>query len=293
MIQKLKLLFQLLITGQWSEFSERVISKITGRQYIQKHEFPTFLALARIVSLTGKSGTYVVDVGCSNGLFLRALSRFVKILDAIGYEPLPDGWPELRLGSLASRCRIRNVAVGATTGEIELFQTVHPGLSSALPLEPTYHYYSGNQDQVTASRKVEIVTLDDEFVELPNWPTVLKIDTQGYEMEVLRGAERLLASGRIAAIVLEVSVRLKYQNQPLIEEIITSLRGYGYQIYQMSPGYVESTGQVSEYDIVFCHEGFLEQAGNPNSIGDKEVRDKPPNGVSSTLTSTPSRSSTP
>jgi hypothetical protein len=109
------------------------------------------------------------------------------------------------------------------------------------------------------SRTVELVTLDHDFAaaDANGELIVLKIDTQGYELEVLKGATSLLRSDRVAVVVLELMVKEKYDGQGSIDEVIRFLRDLGYEIYDIARGCREVTGQVSEYDFVFCHNKYL------------------------------------
>jgi FkbM family methyltransferase len=57
----------------------------------------------------------------------------------------------------------------------------------------------------------------------------LKIDTQGFELNVLRGAEGLLSEKRIKLILLEVNFVPLYEGQPAFGELIGFLDSYGYR----------------------------------------------------------------
>jgi FkbM family methyltransferase len=59
----------------------------------------------------------------------------------------------------------------------------------------------------------------------------LKIDTQGYELEVLGGAKRALKTAE--AILLEVSLLEINKSAPLIDEVINFLKNYHFQVYEI------------------------------------------------------------
>ena len=56
---------------------------------------------------------------------------------------------------------------------------------------------------------------------------LLKIDTQGYEMQILKGASRLLAAGKVRTILLELNFVPLYDGQVWAHEIIGYLHERG------------------------------------------------------------------
>lgn len=81
-------------------------------------------------------------------------------------------------------------------------------------------------------------------------PGLLKIDTQGYELEVLKGAERLL--DRIDAILLEVALIEINEGAPLIDEILPFLRNIGFVTYDFLEIHRRPLDQATnQVDILF------------------------------------------
>lgn len=81
----------------------------------------------------------------------------------------------------------------------------------------------------------------------------MKIDVQGYELEVLRGAEGLLE--RFATILVECSFVERYAGQPPAEEVIRYLAERGFRLAGVfSPAYNE-TGQCLQADALFERRG--------------------------------------
>jgi hypothetical protein len=68
----------------------------------------------------------------------------------------------------------------------------------------------------------------------------LKSDTQGYDLEVLRGASRMLSEKRIALIYLEVTFSRIYQGSPRFDEVYGFLADHGMAL-------------VSFYDMIYQH----------------------------------------
>jgi hypothetical protein len=79
--------------------------------------------------------------------------------------------------------------------------------------------------------------------------TMVKIDTQGFEDEVLRGAGDLV--GRFAALQLELSFVELYAGQRLHDELVRDLGSAGYRIHQLEPGFSDQQGRLLQVDGLF------------------------------------------
>lgn len=78
----------------------------------------------------------------------------------------------------------------------------------------------------------------------------VKIDTQGFEMEIIRGF-----GSRIREVVgwqIELSVEPLYDGQPVMEEVIAKMRGAGFSLWRILPGLRDpKTLQAFELDGIF------------------------------------------
>ena len=80
----------------------------------------------------------------------------------------------------------------------------------------------------------------------------LKVDTQGYELEVLRGAEGLLP--RISAMQLELSLIPLYEGAPVMTDVLRYLESHGYELFQLVPGLRdERNGRLLQAEGFFLH----------------------------------------
>ena len=134
-----------------------------------------------------KSGDVVFDVGSHIGIFTLKASRLVGASGAVyAFEPEPENFMLLKRNvalNKASNVKIFEKAVSSRNGTLQLY--IHPtntGMSSV-------QYATGRTDQIPVSS----VTLDHimqkhDIQEL----NLLKLDVEGHEIEVLRGANRLL-----------------------------------------------------------------------------------------------------
>lgn len=92
------------------------------------------------------------------------------------------------------------------------------------------------EDVNPQSRKeeVEMTTLDEEIAKLLPAPKsiLIKIDTQGYELEVLKGAEGLL--GATSVLILELNLIELHKGVPLADEVISWLKIRGFQMFDIA-----------------------------------------------------------
>ena len=84
----------------------------------------------------------------------------------------------------------------------------------------------------------------------------LKIDTQGYELEVLKGAERTLEL--ITALVVEVSLVKLYENQPHWLDVVNFLKERDFVIWSVDRVMGDvNTGETYKLDIIFVKDNYL------------------------------------
>ncbi|CAN5208164.1 hypothetical protein BH11PLA2_BH11PLA2_01870 [soil metagenome] len=226
--------------------------------------------LARTV--IGTNRFLIVDVGALDGWFIDRILAEPRDLHLIAFEPMPDmttelakrkdRWPGIELFPLA---------VGDTPGTLPLrVYPKNPGLSSLLAFEPGYHYFKGHfEPSEFETVDVPVVTLDDHFAAHPHLAAfdniALKIDVQGFEDRVLRGAANLLASGRVKAILIELVLRPKYAGSWDYLALLRELERLGFVLYDVNPFYRErdmvfqdnGEGRLTEMDCLFVEAEYL------------------------------------
>jgi FkbM family methyltransferase len=150
-----------------------------------------------------------VDVGAHVG---NHTTYFAKVLGlrTLSYEPNPVNFAHLvetiERNKLGDRCTLRNVAVGAVAGRSR--EGDHGGSNSGMARVVS-----------DPDGAIEVVTLDGELVGEPRID-VVKIDVEGWELEVLQGARETLARHRPLVYV--------EAEQSTFESLCTDLRAAGY-----------------------------------------------------------------
>jgi FkbM family methyltransferase len=159
------------------------------------------LAFQVAVALAREAKTFL-DVGAYTGLFALAAARVNPQLKAFAYEIVGENflllWRNVMLNDLVARVVPRFAAVGAAAGEMKLPIEMKTGaLASSVALD--WRAESGVS--------VPIETLDHLHADIAG-PVAMKIDVEGFEMEVMDGATMLLQRHK-PDIVCEVLRRAK------------------------------------------------------------------------------------
>ncbi len=155
-------------------------------------------ALRFALNMSEKGGDFVVfDVGANNGAYVEAALRVVgRRLKAFSFEPQDACFEILRARYESDpRVSLHKAAISKQVGVGELF-FAEQGESIASLRRQT--------DVQTKAQKVRVTTVD-QFCEENGVSRIqlLKIDTEGQEMEVLQGASRMIQEGRIDFIQFE------------------------------------------------------------------------------------------
>lgn len=191
----------------------------------------------------------IIDVGANRGQF--ALYSRARFPGARVYALEPLARPRRRLERLFrgdDGVRIIAAAAGSSPGRARINVSRADDSSSLLPLTSLQtRRFPGTE--TVGFEDVEVRTLDDLFRDQDlARPLLLKLDVQGFELEALRGAERLLA--RVDAVLTECSFLPFYEGQPLFEDVLQFLAGLG---FRLSAGAISSQqrGRWEQGDFLF------------------------------------------
>ena len=168
---------------------------------------PNPLANAPVGSFTGtlvglfqKGVRYstVIDVGCADGQFYLHHYSLGLFPDStvLNVDPNPIYEDSLKKIKEVMGGHYAIAAASDSEGEIELTMSRHPYWSSLRPSDDPYWERINHMDQGTA--KVAAVTLDGLAARLGlSGPYLVKLDVQGAEAQVLRGAQELLTRSHV------------------------------------------------------------------------------------------------
>lgn len=184
---------------------------------------PTVEHMAALKSFEAKT---VLDVGANRGQFSIAARHVFPSAHIYAFEPLESARDCYR-SVVTEPSRMHPFALGATKGSQTFFVTSRSDSSSLfLPGDGQRQAYGVG---LSSTIIVPVERLDDVVkpAELVS-PVLLKLDVQGAEIDVLKGATKLLF--QIDAIYCEVSFVELYHQQPIASEIVSFLYDYGFSL---------------------------------------------------------------
>jgi FkbM family methyltransferase len=194
----------------------------------------------------------IIDIGANIGQFSQEVRKVGYKKKIVSFEPLSDAYEHLLTNShhdknwqIHERC-----AVGNKNGVIEINVAGNSQSSSILPML-TAHSDATPGSEYFKKENTNIITLDSVFTTYHSndEKTFLKIDTQGYEKEVLEGASETLK--QVKAIQIELSLVPLYQGQPLWDDLIADLTKKGFFVWSILPVlHHPQTGQFLQIDVV-------------------------------------------
>lgn len=207
------------------------------------------LEVLRVVGAAGVRPRTVVDVGAAYGGWSARCRTVFPDARFILVEPLGE-YSQRResvRGEIPGAVEIEAAAT-AEPGTIEI--NVHEDLvGSSLKREQEGETVDG------VPREVRAATVDELCDEHgAGGPYLLKVDVQGAELDVLRGAERTLEETEV--VLLEVSFFRFFHDGPLFHEVVAEMARLGFVPYDFV-GYVYRPldGALAQLDTVFVREG--------------------------------------
>jgi FkbM family methyltransferase len=195
----------------------------------------------------------IVDVGANRGQFAAfALERFPRA-SMYCFEPLPG--PGARLAQILDgrEAQVFAMALAAASGTADFHVARADDSSSLLPISRRQVEVFPGTDEVrreeVATRRLDEVLSADE---LPR-PSLLKIDVQGAELEVLRGAEGILDA--FDEIMVEASFTELYEGQALAGDVVCHLETHGFRLRGVY-GMTFVGGAPLQGDFLFARDGI-------------------------------------
>jgi FkbM family methyltransferase len=208
---------------------------------------------AAIIEHINKSIRLVVDVGANRGEWTQMALRSTTVEACLLFEPSDSALSALQQRFAAEpRVVIIGAAAGDCAAQLSFYEEPGGGETSTLVAGTSLR---GEE------RTVRVTTLEAEIDRL-GWSTVdyLKIDAEGYDFHVLRGARRLLEHKRIALGQFEYGSAWASSGSTLTYAM-KWLKDVGYQCFLLKNRklYLPRPNVYGEYfgysNYVFCHEG--------------------------------------
>ena len=215
---------------------------------VEQSENARFISMLRTYNVN-----LIFDIGANAGQFgvlLREIGFDGKI---ISFEPLSDA-REILL-NISKNDPLWQIAlqtaIGEENGEIEIQIAENSYSSSVLDMLDT-HVRAAPDSKYIGKEKVALRTLDSiapDYMD-SNSIAFIKIDTQGYETQVMNGAKKLMS--HIVGLQVEISLVPLYKGQCLFDEMLKKLKNDGFELWSISTVFSDpNTAQVLQVDATF------------------------------------------
>lgn len=187
-----------------------------------------------------KEGLGVIDVGSRGGI-QGMFTEVAPLLHVVGFEPDREEWQRLMAAPPSEPFKSLihlPCALGDTDGERMLYVNQERGTSSFYQPNREWlaRFPNAARYETVTVRSVPVRSLDsllaDPTIQLPGHLDFIKLDTQGSELDILRGAQRMLEH-HVVTLEVEVEFTRLYKDQPLFREVDAWLGDSGFTLFKL------------------------------------------------------------
>ena len=198
----------------------------------------------------------IIDAGANVGQSVQKYKEIFPNAVIHSFEPVRKVYEQLEKNTRHyDGVSVYNMALGSQEGKITFYEYDDHVNSSALPMGSAL-----SQHNVYHETQVECSTLDIQAAKNNiNHINILKLDTQGFDLEVLKGASKLIKENKIDVVMIEHIVAELYKNSPKYSEQVKFFEDHNFQLvvsYRLN----WDKGVVTWFDSVYKREGLKSRA---------------------------------
>lgn len=215
--------------------------RISGEKFLVERILPRFV----------KGNSLLLDVGANEGNYAILLKNHHPHAAIWAFEPHPLTFARLQKKTRSSDIEAHNIALGSATGTAKIYDHARDGSQHASLYRETQllFYHSAPLEH-----EVQVRTLDEIFADRENCHIAfLKIDTEGSELECLRGAKNLIERGIIDVIQFEFN-EMNVVSRVFLKDFFDILPNY--QLHRLLPQGL-SPLQYNTYHEIFKFQNIV------------------------------------
>ena len=186
--------------------------------------------------LFSKNIDLIIDIGANTGQYGNSLRKLGYKGNIISFEPMKKAYAKLEhLSEKDGKWNCFNYAIGNENGEIEINVANNSYSSSILGIHQN-HLSAAPDSKYIDKEKIKIKTLAEVVSSqtITSFHSILlKIDVQGYEMEVIKGAEPILPYMNV--IQMELSLVPLYEHGPLFKDMLLKMESLEFSLFNFTP----------------------------------------------------------
>jgi FkbM family methyltransferase len=201
---------------------------------------------------TGVSIRTIFDVGAHKGESAMKFERAFPGAAIHSFEPVSATFATLQ-AAVAGHANVHchRLALSDTAGTASIYLTAHSTTSSLV------------RPELTSGEESVPVTTVDQFAGANGIDRIdlLKVDAEGHDLDVLRGAARTLGEGRVAFVLAEVGFSRSEPAHVLFDDVRDYLAGHRFATFGIYDQQLEWSGEnrLRYANACFCHETVVMQ----------------------------------
>lgn len=191
-----------------------------------------------------------LDIGANWGQTTTKMNQQYPEAKIYAFEPSKNCFESLKTNFKNSNISFHNLAIGSSCGQLEFNEYSWSALNSLL--KRAY-----GDATIVATYLVDVVTID-EFCANNTVPYIhlLKTDTEGYELNVLKGASDMMKRNAIQFVYVEVFFNENYVGQSSFGDIYNFLLENGFELVRFYEVLYTADGVASKTDALFINKNF-------------------------------------
>jgi FkbM family methyltransferase len=190
------------------------------------------------------------DIGANCGQTIKKMCNNYSNAKIHAFEPSKNCFESLKANFKNDAIRFHNLAIGANCGQLEFNEYSWSALNSLLKRA----YGSA---EILETYLVEVLTIDafcrNNAVSHIN---LLKTDTEGYELNVLKGASEMMRQNKIQFVYVEIFFNENYIGQSSFGDIYNFLLENGFELVRFYDVLYTDDGVASKTDALFINKDF-------------------------------------
>jgi len=221
--------------------------KITKKSKMVLLDEDPFLAVKN--KLIGNNIVFF-DIGANLGQTIKKMSSNYPKANIYAFEPSKKCFESLETSFKATNVNLYNLAVGSSCGHLEFNEYSWSALNSFL--KRAY-----GTAKILETYLVDVITID-EFCKKENISCInfLKTDTEGFELNVLKGASSMMEKNKIQFVYVEIFFNENYVGQSSFGDIYNFLLENSFELVRFYDVLYTDDGVASKTDALFINKNF-------------------------------------
>lgn len=235
--------------------AKNLVRSAIRRAGVDVVRYPESNAEWKVAQLLNREGVRVVlDVGANRGQYATGLREHGYTGHIVSFEPVTEAFLKLQAASADDpQWDIVQCAIGEEPGHLTINVAANGAASSSLLPMLDVHREAAPEAEYVGTEEVEVRVLDEAAIVagIGDRAVFLKVDVQGFEKSVFAGARKLLESGQVCGLQMELSFTQLYEGGMNWRYGFDLAEERGMSLMYLLPGFKALDGKLLQADGVF------------------------------------------